>query len=271
MPRERVVSILEISVELNKQRIIKENMLNPFKQFDARTKLAFIITSFAVIGTSALSITIIVSGDKEKVDQRAQLVLNSTLPLFGTWVGTVLAYYFARENFEAASRSTERFAQLSSQSNRDDLQSMPVVTVMITKSKMFFVDDLTMTIRNILKKLNEKGLRRLPILESGTGYPKSLVYYEDLSKYYAPTDAPDETPPQPTDAPDKTLDDFLKDPQTSKKTFAIIDSEATIALAKESMKKIPECRDVFVTETGKPESEVIGFLTNVDIDKFSKS
>lgn len=238
-------------------------MLNPFKQFDARTKLAFIITSFAIIGTSALSITIIVSGDKQNVDERAKLVLNSTLPLFGTWVGTVLAYYFARENFEAASRSTERFAQLSSQANRDDLQSIPVVTAMITKNKMFFVDDITMTIGKILTKLNDKEVRRLPILESETGFPKSIVYYEDLAKYYYPKDESVRS--------SLTLGGFLDDPTTSKKPFAIIDSEATIALAKESMKKISECRDVFVTETGKPESAVIGFLTNVDIDKFSKS
>jgi len=236
--------------------------MNPLSQFDARTILAFLITGFAIVGTSTLSIAIITSGEPAKANERASLVLNSTLPLFGTWVGTVLAYYFARENFEAASRSTERFAQLTSQANRDDLQSIPVATAMTARSKMFAVNEVSTSIADIIRLLDEKEFRRLPVLESETDFPESLVYYEDLIRYYYSKEENVRS--------SLTLQIFLNDSTTSKKPFAVIDSEATLALAKEAMKKIPECRDVYVTKTGKPDSAVIGFLSNVDFDKFSR-
>ena len=36
-----------------------------------------------------------------KPDQ-AQVIFNTTLPVFASWVGTVLAFYFGRESFESA-------------------------------------------------------------------------------------------------------------------------------------------------------------------------
>jgi len=226
---------------------------------DTRTWLALIISGFAILGTTALSITVITTGssDSEKINQRTSLVFNSTLPLFATWVGTVLAYYFARENFESASRSTERFAQLSIQASSSDLQSIPVSAAMIPISKMY-TELITANIVDVLKKMDEKEQRRLPILDSETK-PINLFYYEDITRfYYSKLDA---------DRAGLTLQSYLGDETTNKKQFALVDSEANLALAKEAMKKIPECRDIFVTNvTGK----VIGFLTNVDIEKFSK-
>jgi uncharacterized Tic20 family protein len=33
-------------------------------------------------------------------------LLASILPLLGAWVGTIIAFYFARDNFDAATRNT---------------------------------------------------------------------------------------------------------------------------------------------------------------------
>ena len=45
----------------------------------------------------------------------SRMVFNALLPLLGTWVGTVLAYYFSRKNFEAASQSVERMVTLTTE------------------------------------------------------------------------------------------------------------------------------------------------------------
>ena len=55
-----------------------------------------------------------------------------SLALLGTWVGTVLAFYFARENIQAATESTLRFAGLET--------ATPVARVMIRESDFVAYD-----------------------------------------------------------------------------------------------------------------------------------
>jgi len=71
--------------------------------------LAVGLTAVSVCGVIALSWVIIVRNSGEK--QISMQVLTTVLPLIGTWVGTVMAYYFSRENFEAASRSAAELAR----------------------------------------------------------------------------------------------------------------------------------------------------------------
>src|SRR5262245_28929682 len=69
---------------------------------------------YLVIGSSAGvlllgMIVIIASGFKggaADIKDTAQLIFTGLLPLLGTWVGTILAFYYSKENFESASRGT---------------------------------------------------------------------------------------------------------------------------------------------------------------------
>jgi hypothetical protein len=65
-------------------------------------------------GVVVLSAVIVLSGADQP---RAQLVLTADLPVIGTWVGTVLAYYFSKENLETATRSV---AATASQMSPDE-------------------------------------------------------------------------------------------------------------------------------------------------------
>lgn len=66
-----------------------------------------------------------------------------------------------------------------------------------------------------------------------------------------------------------TLEEFLEDPRnrTLVEALAFVALEATLAEAREAMEKVEHCRDAFVTEHGKKDERVIGWLTNVDIAK----
>jgi hypothetical protein len=64
--------------------------------------------------------------------ETSRLVFSSVLPLLGTWVGTVLAFYFARENLAAATESTLRLAGLET--------TTPVTNVMIRESEFIAYD-----------------------------------------------------------------------------------------------------------------------------------
>ena len=67
------------------------------------------LIAIVIVGASLLSILVISGGAIALADDKAamsRLVFTSVLPVLGTWVGTVLAFYFARENLEAATSST---------------------------------------------------------------------------------------------------------------------------------------------------------------------
>lgn len=59
-------------------------------------------------GIVAVSLAAILWETDTSRPEMARLVFNSILPLFGTWVGTVLAFYYVRDDLDAATASTER-------------------------------------------------------------------------------------------------------------------------------------------------------------------
>ena len=62
--------------------------------------------SFSVIGAlGVVAIIAIAFGDEKKVSAIKD-ILSILLPVIGAWAGTVIAYYFSRENFESATKST---------------------------------------------------------------------------------------------------------------------------------------------------------------------
>src|SRR6266498_220803 len=157
----------------------KTDAIPPVGQTQTRIWLAFGITGISIVGVVILGATIIIVTDAG-VTQRAQTVLNAVLPLLGTWVGTVLAYFFSRENFESASRSVERLTQLTLQ---EKLESMPVTSAMTPRSKMLTVNDPRKEILlDVLAQLESKRAKRLPVLDNND-YPQALVFREGIVDY----------------------------------------------------------------------------------------
>jgi hypothetical protein len=75
-----------------------------------------------VLGISGATILLVSSlvligawRDPKEFGENTRTVFNALLPLLGTWVGTVLAYYFSRKNFESASQSVERMVTLTTE------------------------------------------------------------------------------------------------------------------------------------------------------------
>src|SRR5436309_3092423 len=78
---------------------------------DASTRkwLAGGIVAASIVGiVIASTVALIAAGSNRP--ETSRLVFSSVLPLLGTWVGTVLAFYFARDNLEAATQSTLQLA-----------------------------------------------------------------------------------------------------------------------------------------------------------------
>jgi hypothetical protein len=71
-----------------------------------------------------------------------------------------------------------------------------------------------------------------------------------------------------------TLEDFLNFKNMREivtEAIAFVPETANLEQAKEKMEKISNCQDVFVTETGKRDEPIKGWLTNVDIGRLSKA
>jgi len=67
-----------------------------------------------------------------------------------------------------------------------------------------------------------------------------------------------------------TLNDFLNHSgitELVRDAIAFVPRDATILNAKDEMEQVKNCQDVFVTESGKRDGKIIGWLTNVDIGK----
>ncbi|HJT90811.1 MAG TPA: hypothetical protein VJ777_02560, partial [Mycobacterium sp.] len=80
---------------------------------NARTRaiLATVIIGISITGVIALSLVAVFALTGPDRTEMTRLVFSSVLPLLGTWVGTVLAFYFARESLQAATDSTSQLVR----------------------------------------------------------------------------------------------------------------------------------------------------------------
>jgi hypothetical protein len=226
----------------------------------ARVSLAFIVVIFAMTGITLLGLAIIVVSNPATAE-RAQLVFNAVLPLFATWVGTVLAYYFAQENLKSATDSTVQLSEISSQ---ERLKSVPVRDAMVPRYKMIACDDTTKKLLDALVDMKDK--RYYPILNRD-GTVLSLTYREDLLDFQSK--APNLLPNVP--AIDWTVQLLLdqKAPNKYTRPFAVISPNATLAAAKLALDQVADSNVVFVTENGQASTVVVGMLTTKDIVSYT--
>ncbi len=213
-----------------------------------------------------LAIILIYTSDPTKMNETTRTVLTAVLPLFGTWVGTVLAFYFSKDNFEAATRSvSEMSRQLTA---REKLESIPVRDKMILKDKMFFkklpADKIILA--DLLKEIDKKKKgSRVPILND-SDYPEYIIHRSAIDKYIADKARAGTTA---TDLNKLTLQNLLDDDADLKKlfetSFMTVKEESSLATAKDMMDSTPDCQDIFITKGGKRNEEVLGWITNMTI------
>jgi uncharacterized membrane protein len=60
-----------------------------------------VIAGFILVGLLAMVI-LVIPGDNTSRLESAKWVFNAIVPLVASWVGAVIAFYFGRDNYEAA-------------------------------------------------------------------------------------------------------------------------------------------------------------------------
>jgi hypothetical protein len=201
----------------------------------------------------------------------AQLVLTGVLPLLGAWVGTVLAYYFSKENFEAATRSV---TEISKKLTGDEALAQIVaedVMLKIDAIKVYTLPATNLILTAMLDDLESAGKgNRMPIL-TASKQPAYSIHRSMVDRYLAEKAR---AGTGQADIEKLTLQDFFDDDPAREtkfaKSFATIKANDTLADAKRSMDQDPGVQDVFVTTNGKRDGEVIGWITNALVAEHSK-
>ncbi len=203
--------------------------------------------------------------------QTSQLVFNSLLPLLGTWVGTVLAYYFSRKNFESASQSVERMVTLTTEqklgqlSVEKEMMRLPQITLyQIPAGK----EPTDVPLKDLISKTGGK-ITRIPIVDAN-GVVLYIVHQSGLFKFLAEQALAGKTP---AEIDKLSLQDLVNDAELKSwvSNIAYVSEQESVADAKNKMERQPGCQDLVVTKTGNKNEPMLGWMTNVDIGRLSKA
>lgn len=231
----------------------------------ARTAIALVVTISGLLAVTILGTVAIVRDDVD-----AMQVLGVILPVLGTWVGTIMAFYFAKENFEAAAKSTLDLAELALDRK---LRSVPVTSAWIEAAKASLLrlakdeDPAALTLGRIRKAMDDAGRQRIPVVRADD----SVVYVVHKSALDAMFGALVTSGTAAADAsatPLSKVKDELR--RVVSDSFVFVARTATLADAKAAMDAKPKCQDVFVTATGDSKEPLLGWITNNEIAKHAE-
>lgn len=240
-----------------------------------RTKIGKYVIIFSLIIILVLaSLTLLVifnsSDATDKKFNNAKDTITIILPLIGTWIGTILAFYFSRENYAIAAQQSANLVRQLTPEQR--LQSIPVTDVMLDMSA---TTTLKLTLppgnnfnlinlkNDIIDPLEKNNRNRLPVLDN-TGKILYILHQSYIDKFLVKQ-------PIGTQSNNLTLQNLLNDPAFSKifGAFAIVGKNARLIAVKQLIDGSPDCSDVFVTEDGTSGSRVVGWITNVIVQERS--
>jgi len=254
-----------------------------------RNRVARYVLNSAIWGLIILASFIIVvpAWTNRPIRPEAKEIFNALLPVFGTWVGTLLAFYFSKENFEAASKAVADLAKTVSGADR--LQSVAVKDVMIKTNQIETLpndyigkkvkdDNKDILLSKLVEHLKTPGVNkdRLPLFKDKQGtYQKTgaavgVVHLSTIQGFISNKDL------HPADrrAEDLTLDDLITAKyykSVFENSFGSVPEDATLGRAKTAMDNLSQkidkeikagCYDVFVTKTGDGKEPVLGWITN---------
>lgn len=236
-----------------------------------RKWLSFIVITVSGIGILIISIVVIWTASPDDKAKQGAMVFSALLPLFGTWVGTVMAYYFSKDNFESAAKTTQdllskadqKLHKTSVQEAMKPFASITGVTIDAGKT------DADVKFTDLRAKFTDK-ITRVPVFSA----QKQIVYLiHDTALYrfaFKVTEKGEKLA-------DKTLHDVVSDDDLKELAvlYAVVGPDATLADAKAKMEALTtptthaRCQDVLVTSNGDNSGAVLGWITNTTIAQWS--
>jgi hypothetical protein len=232
-------------------------------------KLVLGISGIGILVIAAVALVGAALSGATQFKDTSQLVFNSLLPLLGTWVGTVLAYYFSRKNFESASQSVERMVTLTTEQKlgqllvqKEMLSPREITVYPIPAGK----SPKDVPLKDLRGKLGDK-ITRIPVVDSNN-VVLYIVHQSGLFKFIA-----EKALAGGANIDQLTLQELVDDAELKNwvTNIAYIPEGASVAAAKAKMDEQKGCQDLIVTRTGSNTEPMVGWMTNVDIGRLSKA
>lgn len=240
----------------------------------SRNTIAFIITFGVMISTVYIAIASI----HFRSEPNFNFIGESLLPLWGTWLGTVLAFYFGKSNFEAASKSYQE--AIKSLTPEEKIAKLLVKDAMLPVEKIEFLDyekEKKIAITEILNYSRFEKYNRYAVFDPNKVLKYMIhrsVFLEFLyNKSLVKTDggnAAGTASPKLLTLDSLLATDDLKIKALLNRGYGFVPLNATVLDAKRVIDSIAECQDVFITPTGAPTEAVVGLLTNTMIFEKAK-
>ena len=241
----------------------------------SRRWLTLAIVLISVSGVVALAILALFVGSPtgEAVFERVKYVSATILPLLASWVGTILAFYFSKENFVAATQSVTDLSKTIA--GMDKLKAIPVRDKMRSLSAMTVEqvptgDESKRKLSDLLKKYSTT--ERIIILDD-KNVVRFLIYKSMVERYLSRFATGAAAPPHGRKIEDLTLKDLLDSDAQMKQlfehSFGFVAAKATLGDAKQEMDR-DKCGDIFVTQTGNSSEPIIGWITDNTIMENAK-
>jgi CBS domain-containing protein len=232
------------------------------KSIRATAAQHWLAIAMILIGTVAITVlaAIAIVADSKN----AMTIFNMALPVIASWIGTILAFYFGRENFESANQQVRELVQRLTPEER---AKTPVAAVMRRLVDMAYTQipkgksDQDLTVKDLRDKFTST-VTRIPVTDADTK-PKYMIHQGRLDNYIASGGK---------DA--DTLATFLTQQQTAGfafgpgKGFVLVSEKATLAEAKRKMEEATGCKDVFITKGGTADEPLIGWIADTRMGKY---
>lgn len=217
------------------------------------------VLGFCFLTLFALAMVAVIGRPNDVMD-----VVNIFVPLIASWVGTILAFYFGRENLNAANAQMREMVDRLSPEERanSSIKSImrhfnEVVSLTIPEGTA----DKDIKIADLRKKL-AGSISRVLVVDA-KNVAKYMIHDSSVDRYLA--DGAKE---------EDSLKEFLKQEETKSRRygvgagFVVVAADSSIQEAKFRMHAVSKCQDIIVTPTGSAEEAVSGWVSNVRLAKF---
>jgi hypothetical protein len=158
-------------------------------ELDARSKIGrhivyWALASVTLLGLAGIGCAAFFQGDEKQLSG-VKDIISMILPVVAAWVGTVLAFYFSRENYLAAAENNAVVLNLRFDQR---LQTIAVTDVMLMIEKADVLvndaseDQIKLKEDLIMANFKSSGRNRLPILTT-KGVMRYVVHRSIVDKF----------------------------------------------------------------------------------------